>query len=167
MDTESLLQELRKAIDAGRDEAALCEAACRAAVEQGGCRMAWVGMVDPDSRTVRPTAHWGHEDGYLSTVRITVERDKHSIGPTGTAIRERRPVVNRDFRTVTTSLPWRLEAARRGYLSSAAIPLVLGDDAVGTVNLYAGEPEYFTAERVEAFVALAAELSRGLAADRG
>ena len=166
MSDDRLLAELKKAIAGLSDEAALAGAACRVAVEQGGYRMAWVGMVDPDTQSIRPLAHWGHEDGYLSVVRITTDRTKHSIGPTGTAIKEGRPVINRDFRTTTTSLPWRLEAMRRGYLSSAAFPLFAAEKAVGTLNLYAGEPDYFTPERVEKLREFAAELSRALAAVR-
>jgi GAF domain-containing protein len=120
--------------------------------------MVWVGMLDDDTQRVEPVAQWGHDDGYVAGLRITTRQTKDGIGPTGRAMRENRPVINQDFRIGPHTLPWRHEALRRMYLSSAAFPLMVSGRAAGSLNLYSGEPHYFTAARVSILERFAARL---------
>jgi len=54
------------------DESALLQAICKIAVEHGGYRMAWVGFAEQDeTKSVRPAAHAGFDDGYLDAANIT------------------------------------------------------------------------------------------------
>jgi GAF domain-containing protein len=137
----------------------LCEQACRVVVDEGRLRMAWIGRLDAPTGRVDPIAIWGHDEGYVEQSRIALDRTKQSIGPTGTALRERRMVVNNDFRTSLTGLPWRDEALKRGYLSSAAFPVILGDRVWGTLNVHASMPNLFDDARVNMLTELASELA--------
>ena len=150
------------------DEDTLLLEICRILVDTGGYRMAWVGYASDDAdRTVRPVAHYGAEAGYLQTARITWADGERGRGPTGTAIRENKPVVNRDFYADTRMTPWREEALKRGYVASAALPLLVGDGhSGGALMLYAGEKGAFGADELALLSELAADLSYGIVALR-
>jgi PAS domain S-box-containing protein/putative nucleotidyltransferase with HDIG domain len=133
---------------------------CRIIVETGGYRMAWVGLaVEGEEKNVLPAAHAGFEDGYLESVDITWDDTERGRGPTGTAIRTRRPVINKNVLTDPAFAPWREEAEKRGYASSIALPMVAGGEIFGALNIYAAEPDAFDEEEAH----LLEELGRDMA----
>ena len=126
----------------GREQ--LFEPICRAIVEIGGMKAAWVGMLDAAQRHVVPVAESGNCDGYLATLQITVDpNDAMGRGPTGTAIREDRAIWCQDVAQDPSTLPWRERYALRGWAASAAIPLRCGGAAVGALCLYAQAVDAF------------------------
>lgn len=150
------------------DEPALLQGVCATLVGEGGCRLAWIGYAENDARrSVRPVAYSGFEHGYLEQAAISWADTPAGRGPTGTAIRERRPVVCRNLLRDPAYLPWREDARARGYASSVAVPLLGSDGIAGALNLYAAEPDAFTDEEVQLFGQLAGDLVFGLAALRG
>ena len=99
---------------------------CRAVVELGGFRMAWVGFAASDEqRTVWPVAVAGHDEGYVQASEVSWADNERGRGPTGTAIRTGQTVVNPDFSTNSMMAPWREAALRRGYVCSIALPLCM------------------------------------------
>nr|WP_258539226.1 EAL domain-containing protein [Dissulfurirhabdus thermomarina] len=131
------------------DRDTLFREACRIAVETGGLRMAWIGLVAPDG-AVEPAAAHGHGLDYLEGLRVSVdEADPRSRGPTGRAILEGRPQVMNDIAADGAMRPWREAALRRGFRSSAAFPLVARGRILGALNVYADVPNYFEADEVE------------------
>ncbi len=93
-----LLSACNQALVKATNEAALLAEICRLIVEVGGYRLAWVGLAEQDeNKTVRPVGQAGYEAGYLESIRITWADEEHGQGPTGTAIRTRRPVVAREL----------------------------------------------------------------------
>lgn len=125
----------------------LLERFCSLAVHDAGFVMAWVGFaLHDDAKTVKPMAATGFEEGYLSKVPISWGDGPHGLGPTGRAIRERRPVVFSRLGDAQHFAPWRAEALQRGYASSVALPLLDGDRVFGALNLYAAEEHAFETE---------------------
>ena len=137
---------------------------CRIVVESGGYRMAWVGFAERDeARTVRPVASFGFEDKYLESVRISWADVELGRGPTGTAIREARPVVLRNTLTDPSGVPWRAEALARGYRSAMALPLLDEQkQCFGALNLYAAEAEAFDSAELSLLSELASDLAFGI-----
>jgi putative nucleotidyltransferase with HDIG domain len=137
---------------------------CRIIVEIGGYRLAWVGFAEQDEhRSVRPVAQYGHEDGYLDTVNISWSNNKLGRGPTGTAIRTGKPVIGRNILTDRSYMPWRSEAAKRGYASSIALPLIKKEKrALGSLNIYSAEPDAFGEEEVKLLTGLANDIAYGI-----
>lgn len=139
-----MLSNVNQAIVRIRHPQALLEEVCRIAVEDGGFRMAWIGLVDPVSRRVLQAAHAGVTDGYLETLNIVMGDDARASGPTGSAVRTGIRAVCRDIENDPCMLPWREDALRNGYRSSAAFPLKASDDEVrGAFSLYAVEIDFF------------------------
>jgi PAS domain S-box-containing protein len=113
-----VLSQVNEAIMRGRDQESLFEQICRIVVEEGLFRMAWVGLTDPVSQAVRVAANYGFDEGYLDNLVIPVGDDPESQGPTGTAVRENRYDICKDFATEPRMAPWREQALARGYRSS-------------------------------------------------
>ena len=146
----------------------LLQAVCETIVHIGGYRLAWVGMADPgDERLVRPVAQAGFEAGYPESARITWADEPDGQGPTGTAIRERRPVTVRNLIEDPSDAPWREAALLRGHAASIALPLMPGDGGcLGALNLYAADAHAFDEDEVRSAVELANDLAFGIRALR-
>ena len=161
------LSECSQALARITKEPELLGAICRTVVETAGYRLAWVGLAEDDEQqTVRPAAQAGHDDGYLDTVRITWAGNEWGQLPAGAAIRTGEPCVDRNTKGDSASAPWRAEAAKRGFAASAALPLSIDGRVIGSLNVYAAEPDAFDTEEVRTLAELARDLSHGIAALR-
>jgi len=129
---------------------------CQILVEVGGFPLAWIGEAH-DGRIVS-TASFGPRSDDVEQMMVTVEGE-HGEDPTGTAMREGRAMVNRDFRTEPRTSPWRKQALELGFRSCAAFPLRRGGVVVAALTLYSREPGAFDVEHTELLNALAADLS--------
>lgn len=155
----ALLQGISETARRATSDGELQREACRLAVERGGMRMAWYGRLDRRTGLVQAVAHAGHEDGYLLQTSITTRDEPRGRGPSGRAIRERRPVVSSDVEHDPSFGPWREAALARGYRSAAAVPVIVGEEVVGTLNFYAGERDLFTPSTVRLLSSIADVLS--------
>jgi HD-GYP domain-containing protein (c-di-GMP phosphodiesterase class II) len=140
---------------------------CRVLVDVGGYRMAWIGLAEHDeAKAVRVAAVAGHDEGYTQQAQISWADNERGRGPTGTAIRTGEPQINRNFATDPRMGPWRAEALKRGYASSAALPLKGATGVFGALTIYAVEPEAIGAGELDLFIELAGDLAYGIAALR-
>ncbi|MDW7710626.1 MAG: GAF domain-containing protein [Deferrisomatales bacterium] len=154
------------AAEAG-DETVLFQRVCRDVVEQGGYRMAWVGLVEEDpDKTIRPVARAGSDEGYVDALRLTWGEGERGLGPTGTAVRTGRACATRDVAADPGFAPWRAAALRRGFGSVLALPLGAEDATVAVLTLYAPEPDAFDDEEVELLSGVAGSVSQSLEARR-
>ena len=176
-DSRALLEQLQRAKDSLRllsrsnqaiirieDPQELLREACKIAVQEGGYRMAWVGLAEDDERkTVRPVASWGLEAGFLDAIDVQWSKGDLGAGPVGTAIRTLRPSVVEDITTEPTFEPWLEEAEKRGYVSAAALPLVLNDGTcLGALALYSERSDRFTDTELHVLQELAGDLAFGI-----
>jgi GAF domain-containing protein len=138
------------------------ENVCRLAVERFGLKMAWVGLVVEGDFNVHPATAYGFEEGYLDSIHVTWDESPTGRGPTGIAIRTAQAVAMNHIDTDPNYKPWRSAAIERGYRSSAALPLIHGEEVLGVLNVYSGEPEYFTPERLQVLQSLANLAALGL-----
>ncbi|MHB1051469.1 MAG: PAS domain S-box protein [Thiobacillus sp.] len=143
-----VLSGINEAIVRTRDPQKLFDEACRIAVEVGGFRMAWLGMLAPGQEEVRPRAHAGVEDHYLDNLHISLGEDEHARGPTGTALRAGQHAVCNDIANDPRMAPWREAALALGYQASAAFPIRVGGEVRGAFSLYADRAGYFDDEEL-------------------
>ena len=147
------------------DEQGLLEEMCRAMVEAGGYRMAWVGYAESDKR-VRLAGSWGAEAELLADLYITCDETASGRGPTGTAIRRGIPVVVNTVMSEPDCAPWRERAQRFGYASSLALPLRLNGAIIGALTICAVEADAFDANVVKLVSEAADDLAYGIAMRR-
>jgi PAS domain S-box-containing protein len=155
----AVLSQVNEAIVRTRDEESLFSGVCRTVAEVGNFPLVWIGLVE--GQQVLPVASWPQEADYLKEVKVEVEGEL-GRGPTGASIRENRPVINDDFATNPSTLPWHDAALRRGFHSSAAFPLRRQGKAVGSFTLYGLEPGAFDADQVGLLESLSADVSYAL-----
>ena len=159
----AVLSKTNGAIIRSNEPEVLFEQACKIAVEDGLFRMAWIGVLDPATLLIKPVAQYGHDDGYLDSVQVSIDPAvPNGRGPTGTALCEKRGFVNNDTENNPLVDPWRDEALKRGFLSSAVLPLVSNGRLYGTITFYASTAHYFNAEVIHLLSTLQDDLSFAL-----
>jgi putative nucleotidyltransferase with HDIG domain len=135
---------------------------CKGAVEYGKFKMAWVGLVDKETRRVNPVWQYGAEPGYLTDIVISADDVPEGRGPTGTAIRENRVSYVNDYFTDERTWPWREAVLKGGFRCGAALPLRFGSDVIGALTLYADEPGFFDADQLSLLEEMAEDISFAL-----
>ncbi|MGH8297983.1 MAG: bifunctional diguanylate cyclase/phosphodiesterase [Steroidobacteraceae bacterium] len=157
----------KRALARAQDESGLLAENCRTLVGPGGYRLAWVGFADREPGcAVRVVAHAGPDSGYLERLRVSWSDDELGHGPTGRAIRERKVQVCRHIDADPDFAPWREQAHREGYRSSVALPLLLDQECIGALSIYAGGPDAFDGTELALLEELAADLAFGMKALR-
>ena len=135
---------------------------CRIVVEHGGMALAWVGLVE-EAGEVEAVARFGPAADYVDDIHVTTRAaEPEGQGPTGTAIRENRHVLNTRIQQDPSMAPWQEPAAERGLRSSGAFPIVRGDKVVGALNVYADDPDFFAEPQVNLLDELAADMGAAL-----
>ncbi|MBI5528832.1 MAG: GAF domain-containing protein [Deltaproteobacteria bacterium] len=100
----------------------------------------------------------GEGADYFDEVTVTWDESETGMGPSGTAIRARRPDVCRNMAEDPRFAPWRKAAMQRGFASSAASPMIYGDHVLGVLNVHADRPDAFDEEEVGLLAEVAADL---------
>lgn len=142
-----------------RDE--LFTESCRIAVEAGGFRMAWIGIVDPRTTQIVPIASAGADEEFMSALK---ERFAPSAsGPLGNSIAV-QTVTNKKTFIINKLNEHPAPIFHQRYLESgigamAFFPLIVANEAVGVLALYASEIDFFQ----EAELRLLTELSGDIA----
>lgn len=161
------LSSCNQALIRAESEAQLLDEICRVIVQKGGYRFAWVGYAKNDAgKTVTPVAQFGFEEGYLEKANISWADTPRGRGPTGTAIRTGKISACRNVLFDPFFAPWREEALSRGYESSIVLPLNEKGVTFGALNIYATEPDAFSAEEEALLSELADDLAYGIVALR-
>lgn len=162
-----VLTATNQALVRADDEIDLLHDVCRICVDVGGYRMAWVGYArDDERRTVEPMAQAGVVGDYLDNADIVWSNTDRGNGPTGKAIRERRPVSVSDISVEPAYTPWRKLAETYGISSSVAIPLIHEGRVIGALNIYSNSPASFEGQELQLLSDLAGDLAFGITALR-
>jgi diguanylate cyclase (GGDEF)-like protein/PAS domain S-box-containing protein len=144
-----------------RDRDELFAGACRIAVEHGQFKMAWIGVVDRSTMKIAPIASAGADPEFLTLIR-----DRFSLledAPLGNtmsarAIKEKKAVVSNELRGDSRIL-FAKERIDRGIFSMAILPLLVSDNAVGILALYADVPGFFDEEEMKLLMELAGDIA--------
>jgi diguanylate cyclase (GGDEF)-like protein/PAS domain S-box-containing protein len=145
-----------------RDRDELFRDACRIAVDAGKFKLAWLGVVDREAARVKPVAWYGGEEDYFQLMPLALnESDPERYGLAGRAIRERRAMVIEDMAKDPRVL-LRKEASERGFHSLVMLPLMVSDQTVAVLALYATEVGFFDEEEMKLLLELAGDISFAL-----
>ncbi len=141
----------------------LYERTCRSAVQLGGLKMAWVGLLAEGGLQARPVAALGEGVEYLGEIGITADAGSpFGRGTFGTAVRENRPVWVQDYLNDPMTAPWHERAARAGWGAAASLPLLRNGAVVGALTLVAREINAFDRAVRELLIEMAADISFAL-----
>ena len=157
----AVLSGINALIVRARDREELYRESCRIAVEAGGLRLAWIGIVDPQKREVVPAAFSGVEQGWLGMIRLGTTEDGDRFGMAGRALRDRSPIVSNDLLSDERAA-FRKESTERGYRAVAMIPLIVAGEAFGVLGLHAAEAGFFDQDEMKLLLELASDIAFGL-----
>ena len=144
------------------DREALCQEACRIAVDDGNFVFAWIGLANQDTGEITPIAKYGEDQGYLDTVRFSVREDRvEGQNLVSRALRENKPVISDNVAT-TPGIQYRRELLERGFRSFAVLPLSVGGEAIGTFTLYSYEVGAFNEDEMKLLREMEADISFAL-----
>jgi putative nucleotidyltransferase with HDIG domain len=171
------LKNLNRAFDTLREgnyvlvrsytETVLLDKMCRVIVDLGGYLFAWVGFPENGTyKKVRPVVQAGEGNEYLNSVELTWSHVKINKDPVGTAIQTGKVSIDKNLAKKNGFVPWKVEASKRGFLSSVAFPLIRDDQTLGALNIFSENPEGFREDEVILLSALAEDLSYGITAIR-
>ena len=157
------LNQCNQAIVRCENEAELFPQICRDAVQFGGMKMAWIGLLDEASQRVKPVAAFGDGVEYLEGIRISADADDPiGRGPIGISIRDNRPFWCQDFQHDSATAPWHERGARVGWGAIASLPLYRNGAAIGAFVLYASEVNAFDEAARNLLVEMAMDISYAL-----
>ena len=143
----------------GRDE--LLPEISRILVEVGEFRQAGFGIPDADGWVVVEAA-CGAISAYMDELRISIHDIPEGRGPTGTAIRERRPVIINNIATDPDMQHWRDLTTRTGINSCGCFPVRLpSGDFVG-LTLYSKEYDFFSHDEEQLLMEISADIGFAL-----
>jgi PAS domain S-box-containing protein/diguanylate cyclase (GGDEF)-like protein len=143
-----------------RDRGELFREACRIAVEVGAFRMAWIGVIDPQTLDGKVVAWHGGEEGYVEKIRLTARDGTPDSGrPACRALRQGQPIVCNDIVTDPSVAALRDELLRRGYSSGGCFPLTVKGRPEAVIALYAGESNAFDDAETRLLLELAGNIS--------
>jgi len=124
--------------------------------------MAWIGVIDREASIVKPVASAGDvRDFFDSAPMAVLESKPGGHGLAGRAIRAKIPVISNDAKNDPQRL-MRKELAERGINSLTVIPLIVNDEAVGALALYAADVGFFDNEEMRLLLELAGDISFAL-----
>ncbi|HJV36805.1 GAF domain-containing protein [Geomonas sp.] len=157
----AVARALDQAIVQGMDRDAIFREFCRVAVELGGYRLAWVGLLDRENGLIRPVVAFG-ETGFLEGLEVSIYDQPNGQCPTGISVRQQSYHVCNDFQNALYTYPWWQKAREYGLKSSASIAICQNREVVGAMSLYAGEKDAFDLQHVELLQQMGEDISFAL-----
>ncbi len=142
-----------------RDRDELFRKACQIAVKAGGFRMAMICIVDRRTMLVVPMATTGKNGVLLADIkRILSSPEDAPKTMVARAIREKKAVVSNDSQSDARVL-FGKQYAKSGVRSQAVLPLIVADEVVGVLALYASEIDFFQADELKLLSELASDIA--------
>lgn len=139
-----------------RDE--LFRDACRVAVDAGGFRMAMIAIVDQATRQLVPIASAGKDEALMNAIKRILSSPEDAPKTMGArAIREKKVVVSNDSQN-DPQVVFSTKYADSGVFSMAVLPLMVANEAVGVLALYAAEVDFFQEEELKLLTELAGDI---------
>ncbi|WP_084222217.1 EAL domain-containing protein [Thermodesulfobacterium hydrogeniphilum] len=138
------LKEINQLILQTTFEKELFERICPILVKNLNLKLAWIGSLDEENKTIKLVYKYGENVEYLEKIKISLDENlPEGQCPTVQAFKKGKIIINPDSRVNPNFLLRKEDAIKKGYLSSCAIPLKKHGKVVAVLNLYSPEPYFF------------------------
>jgi diguanylate cyclase (GGDEF)-like protein len=117
--------------------------------------------VEADALKAAPLVWDGFDQGFLAEVGASLADRSEDPGAVGRALQLKKMVVVNDIEADPTAA-FKQEALARGFRSQMAMPLIVGEQAVGVLVLFAAEAGFFDYEELKLLKDLAGDISFAL-----
>lgn len=158
----AMLRGINSLIVCEHDREILFKEACRIAVDVGEYRMAMIFIVDRSTMKIVPGASMGKDDELLTSINHLLSSSKAASNTmVARAIREKKAVVSNDSQSDHQVLLGR-KYAEFGVRSMAVMPMIVADEAIGVLALYASEIEHFRDDEMKLLTELTGDIAFGI-----
>lgn len=139
------------------------EQVCSIAVEMGGFKLAWVGIIDPKTLWVKPVAKAGDMKHYIDQIVVSVNPDlPEGQGMSGQAIQSNHYVIVNNFLQETSVARWHHIATNLGINSAGVFPIRQGKHPIGVLKFFAEQKDFFYSDLIELLDIMARQISYAL-----
>ena len=135
------LSTVNQLIVRAKDENSLFSEICNIIVERGLFVDSFIMLLGPDLNIKLSFSY--EKSNYLDYLKQHLHIPEAEKGPLITSFLKSKIVINNDTLKNPLMLPWREEQAKRGYFSSAAVPVIKKGKTIGVFSLYAAESGFF------------------------
>ena len=160
---EAMLSGINKLILRVHSREALFDGACRIAVEAGAFGTAWIGMIDAATGAATIISSHGAKAAELGLIKeiVPAALGAGERSPLQTLL-QGEPLKCNDIGTETAPFAKREHLLARGYHSAGYFPLMLANQQVAVLALFAGESGIFDAAESQLLMELTSNLSFAL-----
>ena len=138
------LSEVNQIIVRAKDESILFSDICKRIINRGLFVDSFIVLFDSDLNII--SSFYNEKSDYLKFLEGHLSTDEAKKGPLITSFTKSKIIINNDTLKNPYVEPWKEELVKRGYLSSAAVPVVKKGKTIGVLSLYANEREFFKRE---------------------
>lgn len=156
--TYAVLSDINQLIVRERLPQNILDGACRIAVDKGGFKLAWIGLIGADAGALEMTAQAGATPDTIAVLRDMFADPQAGCAFTAQAIATGGQAVCNDIEHDALAVAWRAAAQQRGYCAMASFPLMVGNQCIGVFNLYADRVDFFDAEELTLLDELARDI---------
>ena len=143
------------------DEASLLDQMCRAIVEAGGFRLAWIGYAEADGQ-IRLMASCSTETGLLDGLQVSWDQADEGRCPVGRAIRNAQLQVWTAPGAGVDDALWAQDALARGCQATITLPVLLDERVIGVLTIGATEADFFDPGVIDVLVEASHDLALGI-----
>lgn len=136
------------------------ELSCRACIEAGKFKLAWIGLADKASGLIRIAHIWGTGQDFIAGTELSIDpRSTAGYGPSVIAFLEQRACICNDYATDPQAQHWRDQAAASGIGSSVSVPISRDGVAIGVLTAYSEQVHAFDSQAEYLLAEIADSLS--------
>jgi len=155
----AVLSSINTMIIRARDRDELFRQACRIAVDTGGFRMALIAIVDRSAMKIVPVASAGKDEALLTAIKGILSSTEDAPNTmVARALREKKAIVSNDSQSDPQVL-FGKQYVESGVRAMAVLPLLVSDEAVGVLALYASEIEFFHEDELKLLTELTDDIA--------
>ncbi|QTA88040.1 response regulator [Desulfonema magnum] len=155
------IRNIDQLITRAESEDELLRGVCRTLVGHIGYMLSWVGLLDESDHIRVATFAWAEHE--ISESEITEHDLKDALEMVGNSFKIKgRPMVERIEEDMFSAPLYSEFATRTGYNSFCSLPIKIGDDFIGTLNIHSKEKNVFQEEELVLLEEVASDISFGI-----
>jgi len=141
-------------------------AVCDTLAQGSDYGVVWVGVMESEDAKIEPSYSAGDTTDYLLKVKERADSSDFGKGPTGRAIKTRKPYIINDIESAPEFSPWKRQAQRSNLQAFASFPIIVHNNVYGVLNLAAKDRNHFTESEIQVLKEVSQFLSFGIQALR-
>ncbi len=155
----AILSQINALIVRVQDREALFREACRVVTDAGGFRMSMILTIDQNTNELSSVVSSGKNDKLVSAIRSLLStRQGMEKTMVAQAIKTKQPVIS-NHTEGDPRLTFSQEYISAGVNSVIVLPLIVSDEAVGVLALYASEVDFFQQDEISLLSELAGDIA--------